>query len=196
MKIGLTGSSGSGKSTASNFFKQNGFFIIDFDKISRDVYYKDGPCLKELINYFGNTIIDKNGELKRKELGKIVFNNPQKLNKLNQIVRKYIIEEAEKIENKNKDKNIIYDAPLLIEANLDKNCDYVISIICDKETQIQRIIKRDNIDRDLAIKRLQSQHPNNFYIEKSDFVIENNSTEEEYLKKLNEILIKIKCTDQ
>lgn len=195
MKIGLTGSSGSGKSTASNFFKQNGFFIIDFDKISRDVYYKDGPCLKELINYFGNTIIDKNGELKRKELGKIVFNNSEKLNKLNQIVRKYILEEAEKIESENKNKNIIYDAPLLFEANLDKNCDYIISIICDKETQIQRIIKRDNIDRDLAIKRLQSQHPNNFYIEKSDFVIENNSTEEEYLKKLNEILIKIKCTD-
>lgn len=195
MKIGLTGSSGSGKSTASKFFEKNGFFIIDFDKISRDVYYKDGPCLKELINYFGNGIIDASGELKRKELGKIVFNNPQKLNKLNQIVRKYIIKEAKKVENKNKDKNIIYDAPLLFEANLNKNCDYVISIICNKEIQIQRIIKRDNIDRDLAIKRLQSQHPNNFYIEKSDFVIENNSTEEEYLKKLNEILKKIRCTD-
>jgi dephospho-CoA kinase len=188
MVIGLTGRSGCGKSVASKFLLKQGFVIIDFDKISRTIYKSNSECFKELIEYFGRDITDEYDNLKRKELAEIVFNNSEALKKLNTITHKYIYEEAKKIKESNKDKNIVYDAPLLFEANLDIECDYIISILSDDRIQIERIIKRDHITEELAKKRLASQKPNNFFIEHSDFYIMNNSTIEKFEEKLKEII--------
>ena len=188
MVIGLTGRSGSGKSVASKFLLKQGFVIIDFDQIARGIYKSNSECLKEIIEHFGTDIIDECNNLKREELARIVFNNSEALKNLNRITHKYIYEEAIKIKENNKDKNIVYDAPLLFEANLDIECDYIISILSDDRMQIERIIKRDHITEELAKKRLASQKPNNFFIEYSDFYIMNNSTIEKFEEKLKEIL--------
>ena len=191
MIIGLTGSSGSGKSLACDFFIQKGFYIIDFDKISREVTEKGSPCLVELTNCFGDDIIDEDGNLRRKYLGEIVFSSQEKLKKLNEITHKYIFEKADRLKRENADKNIVYDAPLLFEGNLNKECDYVISIGCDFKTQVDRIVKRDGISKETAISRIKSQHSEKYFMEKSDYFIKNDSSMEDFFNKLNMVLEEI-----
>ena len=192
MIIGLTGASGSGKSFAASFFFEKGFFVIDFDKISREICGNGEPCLKELTEYFGDDIIDADGNLKRKVLGDIVFKDSAKLAVLNTITRKYILEKSCMLKEQNKDKIIVYDAPLLFEAGLNKECDVVLSIICDRDTMIQRIVQRDGISYETALGRLNSQQSNDFYIKNSDFYIENSSTTEEFRQKLEQLLKELK----
>lgn len=187
MIIGLTGASGSGKSIAAAFFEEKGFFVMDFDRISRDVCKKGSPCLMELTHCFGNGIIDASGNLERKKLGDIVFADNQKLKMLNSITRKYILEEANFKKKQNGNKHIVYDAPLLFEAGLDTECDVVISIICETDTQIERIVKRDGISKETAMGRIKSQKENKYYIQNSDYYIENTSTPEDFYKKLENI---------
>lgn len=188
MIIGLTGASGSGKSYAAAFFAEKGFFVIDFDKISREICGNGEPCLKELTEHFGNDIIDSEGNLKRKVLGDIVFNNPENLSLLNSITHKYILKKSEMLKRENSDKIIVYDAPLLFEAGLDKECDTIISIICDTGIKLERIISRDGISKETAMGRIKSQKDNKYYIENSDYHIENNSTPEEFILKLENLL--------
>ena len=193
MIIGLTGSSGSGKSAAANFFRKHGFYIMDFDAIARYVCIPGSPCVGEMAVQFGNGIIAADGSLMRKALGDIVFADSKKLETLNAITRKYILAEAEKrrAECVSQGKDIIYDAPLLFEAGLDRQCDFVIAITADRQTRIERIMKRDGISLDTARGRLDSQHPNEYYERRSDFCVRNDGTESELYAELDNILLKI-----
>ena len=179
MIIGLTGSSGSGKSVASKYFEKLNHFVIDYDKLTYEVYTKGEPCLNELTQNFGNDIIDQNGNLMRKKLGEIVFANKEKLNLLNSIVMKHILAKSEILINQNKNKNIILDAPLLFEAGLDKICDKTIAVISDAEIQIKRIMERDGISYDTAKGRLDAQHTNDFFKANCDYCITNTGSEQE-----------------
>lgn len=193
MIIGLTGSSGSGKSVAANFFSNRGFYIMDFDKIARDVCAPGTPCLAELAENFGSGIIAADGSLMRKALGDMVFSDAKKLETLNATTRKYILAEAKKrrAECESQGKDAVYDAPLLFEAGLDKECDFVIAIVADRQTRIERIMARDGISLDTACGRLDSQHPNDYYERRSDFCVHNDDTENELYAKLDDILLKI-----
>lgn len=188
MIIGLTGSSGSGKSIAAEFFAEKGFFIIDYDKISREICNPGEPCLTELTEHFGCDIIDEKCELKRKKLGEIVFADKEKLALLNAITHKYILQKSDTLKEENNHRDIIMDAPLLFEAGLDEQCDYVVSILCDAEIQIQRIMERDGISHDTAKGRISSQHSHEYFRDKSDFCIYNNSTRQEFRAKLEKLL--------
>ena len=145
MIIGLTGGSGVGKSCASEVFEAEGFLIIDFDKISRDVTSAGSECLAELTQFFGDSILNADQSLNRRLLGEIVFSDKEKLSALNRITHKHILKKSDEITNANKDKNIIFDAPLLFEAGLEKKCDYVVSVLADIQNRIERICRRDSI---------------------------------------------------
>ena len=188
MIIGLTGASGSGKSLAADFFRKQDFYIMDFDKISREVCMPGEPCLKELAAEFGEDILDENGRLKRKYLGDIVFRDSKKLEILNKITTGHILKRANMLKEQNSHRHIIYDAPRLFEAGLDKECDKVICIICDTDTKVARIMERDGICEETARGRINSQQDNSYYIENSDYSIENNSSPEEFCEKLENLL--------
>ncbi len=188
MIIGLTGSSGSGKSIAAEFFAENGFYIIDFDRISREICNIGEPCLLELTEHFGCDIINSDGSLLRKKLGEIVFADKQKLEKLNSITHKYILQRADSLVEQYSHRHIVFDAPLLFEAELDRRCCCVVSILCDRETQLRRIMERDGISRETAAGRIASQHDAEFFEQKSDYCIYNNSTRQEFKAKLEKLL--------
>lgn len=187
MIIGIAGSSGSGKSTVCTLFEKLGFIIVDFDKLTHTVYADNESCINEIENNFEGVV--ENNLINRKKLAKIVFNDKEKLELLNKIVHKYLIEELNEILLKNKDKNIILDAPLLFEANLDKMCNYTICVTCDFEKKIERITKRDNLTSDEAVMRLNNQQSDDYFINKCDFCLVNNTnvTEEDIMKILNAI---------
>jgi len=185
--VGLTGGSGTGKSTVSRVFEREGFEIIDYDLISRQVCEKGSDCLDEICAIFGNGVLNSDSTLNRKALGAIVFSDGEKLRALNTITHKYITLRSEEILASSDSERFVLDAPLLFEAELEKKCDCVVSVLSGVEKRTERIMQRDSISYEYALKRINSQKKDEFYIEKSDFVIYNNNSVEE----LNDNTLKI-----
>ena len=183
MIIGLTGGIASGKSTVSKYLVEKGFKVYDADKIAKDISEKKS-VQEEIILTFGNKILDKNGNIDRKKLKEIVFENKEKLEKLNGIIHPKVINFYKELKEKKTDKVIIFDVPLLFESGIDKFCDKILVVISDYEIQLNRIIERDKINRELAEKIIKSQLSNEERIKKADVVIENNSSLEDLFEKV------------
>lgn len=188
--VGLTGSTGAGKSTVSHIFEANGFGIIDADKISRAVTEKDLPVLDALSAEFGNDIIKPDGNLDRALLAKRAFSNRGSSEKLNAIVHPAVMEIIERkvFEFQKKGVNPLIDAPLLFEANGDRLCDKIVSVIAPLETRCRRIMQRDSITFEAAMLRIKAQHDDEFYTSRSDFAIINDATRKELEIKTQEII--------
>ena len=192
--VGLTGQSGSGKTTVAEVFKENGFEILNADIISRKVMEKNSPCLSEVAETFEGVLLE-DGSLNRKKLGDIVFSDRDKLNLLNSITYPYITKEIlNKIEelSQNNIKLILLDAPTLFESRADDFCELIISVISERDLRLNRIIKRDNLTDEQAEKRMSCQYDNNFYINNSDFIIKNNKSIEDLKAKAKELSDKVK----
>ena len=191
--IGITGNSGSGKSTIAKIIKEkyNGI-IIDADKIAKEMTNTNSEYLEKIIKTFGMKII-KNNKLDRKELSKIVFNDKKEKEKLDKLTFKYIVDEIKNRIKILKEKNeiIILDIPLLFESKLNELCDFVIGVIADEKEKIARICKRDDINQEEAFKRIKSQPEDKFYIENSNYIINNSNMKnlnieiEKIIKNLN-----------
>ena len=191
--IGLTGNSGSGKSTISKLISKNyEAKIIDADKIAKEMTKNNGEYLQAIRQAFGNDVI-KNNELDRKKLADIVFLNRAEKEKLDGLTFEYVVEEIKKeLEaNQNLDyQYIILDVPLLFESKLDKLCDYTIGVIAPKTEKIKRICKRDKLSKEKALQRLNSQPNDEFFTKNCNTVI-NNENKEETIKMMNEIMLKL-----
>lgn len=176
--VGLTGQSGAGKTTVCDTFEKSGFAVINADIVAREVMSKGSKCLEETVNVFGD-ILFGDGSLDRKKLAGIVFSDTDKLRIYENIIFPYIISSIkEKIDIFKKEmyNYILLDAPTLFESKADNLCDIIVSVIADREIRIERILKRDSITLDEAESRLNSQKNDDFYIEKSDYVIRNNGS--------------------
>lgn len=175
--IGLTGGIASGKSTVTKYIRELGGIVIDADIIARDIVEKGKPALKDIKEQFGLEVINKDGSLKRKALGEIVFNDPKKLKILNQITHFRIINEIDerlKYYRKLDDSKVVFiDAALLIEMKMDYLVDEIWLVIVDKETQIQRLMARDEITYNKALDRINSQMTLEEKKEYADIIIDN-----------------------
>lgn len=182
IKIGLCGSSGSGKGYVCKKFKAYGVEYIDTDKVYRDIAIGGSDCVNELCAFFGDEIVSPDGLLDRKELSKRVFegdNAAEHLKMLNEITHKYIKIETERILNENEEKGIvatIIDAPVLFESGFDDMCDVTVCVTAPTELKIKRILKRDSIPLEKARARLQSQLPDEILREKCDYEIVNDDS--------------------
>lgn len=188
--IGICGSSGSGKSTVCDYFDELGVPILDCDRIYHELVNTPSDCLAEIISEFGQDFL-KDGRLDRKKLGKIVFSDPMKLSRLNEISHRHVKlkleQEFEKMSNEGFSACVI-DAPMLFEAELDKRCDAVIAVVADEAAQIQRICVRDGIDVQNAMKRLANQISATELMERADYVIKNHGTLEDLKNNSQKIL--------
>ncbi len=175
--LGLTGGIATGKSLVSKILKDLGAYIIDADKIAREVVEPYKPAWDEIIAFFGRDILNEDEAVNRKKLGVIVFNDPAKKKKLEEIVHPRVIEEENKriedYKRSNPEGIAVIDAALLIEAGGHKRVDKLIAVYSDRETQIKRLIKRDGLSREDAEKRINSQMPLSEKVKMADFVIDN-----------------------
>ena len=177
MIIGLTGSIATGKSQSSKIFKQLGCYIIDADKLSRKLTVKGSKCLADIVKVFGEDILKPNGQLNRKKLGSIIFNDKVYKTQLEKIIHPHIIKKTnEVIAKKYKTTDIIVDAPLLFEVGLDRVCDKVIVIYAKYHLQLKRLMKRDNLSKQEAEKRIALQMPIEEKMELADITIDNSGT--------------------
>lgn len=190
--LGLTGPSGAGKGEISRILRMHyGAEIIDADAVYHALLIPPSPCLDALCEAFGNEILTEQGTLDRKMLGGIVFSNPEALKKLNTIAHHFVMEDVRKKFKQLRDADAplaVLDAPQLFEAHAERDCDAVISVLADKELRARRIMARDNIDHDAAMKRINAQLTDEFFRMHSDYVIENSGTAEELLPAVRSIL--------
>ncbi len=172
MVLGLTGFSGAGKSTVAQIFKQHGFYHLDCDNIVHERVYRDPMVLKALTEEFGKEIIS-DGVLNRSVLRNYTMGDPKALQRLNDLVMPHILSAIQADLTEHRGSHIILDAPLLFESGLDKKCDCVLSVIANPKAATERIILRDHLRPSEASKRLSSQHPAEFYTDKSDYILQN-----------------------
>lgn len=167
--IGITGSIACGKSYVSSYLRKKNYFVIDTDEISHNITKKDQAGYNALKNEFKEAFI--NGELDRKKLGEIVFNNYKLKEKLNSILHPIIYNECKKLINESKNDIIFLDVPLLFEAHFDTLCDITVCVYTDSNTQLKRLMERDLLSYDDAIKRINAQMPLEEKIKLSDLLI-------------------------
>ena len=173
--VGLTGNICSGKSKAAEYFKELGAHIIDLDNIVHELYEKNIPLKFRLYNEFGYKIFNKKLEVDRKKLGRIVFSDKSKMKKLENMVWKYVEKERKK-RTKNKEGIVIIEAAMLYESGLDKEFDKNIMVTVDEEQQVERLMKRNGIEKEEALKRISSQMPQYEKMIRSDYIIPNKGT--------------------
>lgn len=176
--FGITGGSGSGKSSASERFRENGIYVIDADKTAREVVRQVEPCLEELVKELGGEILNDDGGLNRRKTGDIVFSDKKKLDILNRITHKYIQKALEDQLNKIDTDIAAVDGAVIIGSPVEKMCSFLVSVMADKEIRLARIMARDNISREAALKRIESQPSDEFYIANSRYLLYNNISKE------------------
>ncbi len=190
--IGLTGQSGSGKSTVSNLFAKNGFKIIDADAVSRMV--AEYPSFLDEIRSSFPDCVTANG-LERQKLASVVFADKKKLGVYTSLIFPYIISDIFFIIRDCVNRGVEYillDAPTLFEAELDDICDAIVCVTAPYSALIERIIKRDNISTDMASLRLSAMKSADWYINKCDYSIVNDSTLDALENKVTNIITSIK----
>lgn len=187
--VGVTGSSGAGKTEACKIIMKNhDAEIIDADEVAKKLSKKGTMYLNSIIDSFGEDIVYKNGALNRKKLAHMIYEDDRKREQLNKCTFDYIVQEIQKkISNMNHKQIILIDAPLLFESGLDSICDFVIVIIAKREEQIRRICARDGISEEDAIKRLNAQNTNEFFKENGDIIVSNEKTLQDLEEKIEKI---------
>lgn len=191
--IGITGPSGAGKGAVSGYLISKNVNVIDADVVYHDMISPPSDCLDELVSHFGRQIVDGSGALDRAELAKIVFGeeNRERLELLNKITHKYVVKRIRTLLEELVlvgAKSCAIDAPLLIEAGLTSDCDLTIAVLADKQIRAERIARRDRIDMNSAMARINSQKPDEYYVQGSDKILYNNGDLEGLYDQLEKAL--------
>ena len=174
--IGLTGKTGAGKSTVAAFLKEKGCFIIDGDKIARDILLPDEPAVKELADTFGEDIILPDGNIDRKKLAARAFASAEGTDMLNRITHPRIterfIKERDSAE-KNGYKIAVIDAAALLESDCKGLCSFFVVVTAPEEIRLERILKRDGITKEQALTRINAQKSDEYYFSQADYIVKN-----------------------
>ena len=162
MIIGVTGGTGAGKTTVLLEAQRRGALILDCDEIYHGLLKTSKKMLSEIEAAFPGSV--ENGELDRKKLGRLVFNDPAALERLSRLTHRYVRREVRR-RLKNTDAGLVaIDAVALIESGLHKLCDTTICVTAPAEARIRRIMDREGISEDYARDRIRAQKPDSYYI--------------------------------
>lgn len=190
--IGVTGGTGTGKSTLSSILASHGAEIIDADKIAKEIMKKGKEAYTDVVNAFGKDILDLNGEIDRKKLASIVFNDNAKLELLNSLTHKYVIRDMlnrlNRIRNAGETDICVLDVPIPVEHGFLDTADEIWVVTASMETRVKRIMSRDNMTREEAEQRIAAQMSQEDYIKLADIVLENDGSMYDLEKKVDEYL--------
>lgn len=183
--IAVTGGIASGKSVVCNWFENKGIKVFYADKLAHEAL-QDNDVIQKLIAVFGRTILN-NDTIDRKKMGKLVFSDPQKLAKLNQIIHPEVRRKINEIILLSSDAYLVFEIPLLFEIGMQHAFDLCMNIFTETNEQISRILKRDNLPLEEIEHRIASQM-NSYEKQKlADINLENNSSLAELKEKMNNL---------
>ena len=184
MIIGVTGGIGSGKSAAGIEFEKLGITVIDADEIAQKASLKNSKAYKEIVEYFGASILDNSQNIDRRKLRNIVFNNDEQKKKLEQILHPAIREDISFAISNSKSPYTIIMVPLIYETNSKDNYNRILVIDCDEDIQISRAVTRDGASEEDIKKIINSQATKKERLSIADDVISNNSSIEKLSEKV------------
>lgn len=192
MKVyGITGNIGSGKSSVARMFEELGARIIDADEVARSVVEPGEPAWKEIVNEFGNDVLEAGGGINRKRLAEIVFSDETRRNKLNDITHPRIKERIRSLLREYKQAGaavVMIEATLIVErGGLRELLNGLIVVTAEEETQIERLVREKGYTREEAVSRLGAQMPAEEKIKHGDYVIDNSGTLEVTRKRVEEV---------
>ena len=190
--FGLTGKTGSGKSTVAALLAEKGWFVIDGDALAREVTKSGSPVLQKLAEVFGGDILSESGELDRKELVRRVTAQPDGVDKLNAATHPAIDELMRRELQKGDEAgytHCVIDAAALLESPSRALCEQIIVVTADEETRLARILSRDGLSSEQAKERMRMQKSDAYYASQADILLENSSAEslQTALRKLEEL---------
>ncbi len=187
MKVGVTGIFASGKGTVCAMFEELGAVIIDTDILAREIVEPGSMGYDLLVKEFGRGILNSDGTLNRAALADLVFKDPEKVKKLNEITHPLIHERVLEIVNKDPERIYMINVPLLFESGFDEITDCDIVVYAKNDQVIERGINRDNISEIQIRERLNNQISLNEKIKLADYVIDNSATVENTKRQVIEI---------
>jgi len=189
--VGLTGGVATGKTMVSRVLKEEGAYVIDADRIAKELVRPQTPAWKELVKAFGKEILREDGSLHRKKLADKVFADPSQRKLLNQIlhprIRREMNRRAKEIEEKDPGAIVVIDAPLLVEVGGHHQMDRLIVVTATQTQQIDRVKRRDGISTEEARRILSAQMSAEDKVKLADFVIRNEGPPQETRKRAREI---------
>ena len=195
LRVGLTGGIGTGKSTASNFFKEIGAFVFDADTEAKKLLSENDVVQHELISEFGTDIINPSGEIDKKKLARVAFQDVDHQRRLNSVVHPYIYDlidnSYDKVLSDGKHNVFIIDAAMIYESGYDIHLDYVIVITAQLKNRMERTLARNTLTREEILKRMEFQWTEEEKVNMADFVIHNDGTEKELNNNIKSLMKKL-----
>lgn len=182
--LGITGGTGCGKTTALRTLEELGALIIDCDAVYHGLLIENKEMLAEIDSAFPGVVTG--GVLDRKALGAVVFSDTEALARLNSITHSYVGREIDRLLESwamSGGRLAAIDAIELFGGNLARRCKATFAVLADRDKRIERIMARDGITREYAALRVDAQKPDSYFKEKCDYILKNNSTEEEFREK-------------
>ena len=188
--IGITGGIASGKSTVTNFLRQKGFQVVDADAVVHQLQKPGGRLFEALVQHFGQEIILENGELNRPLLASLIFSNTEEQEWSKQIQGEIIREELARLRDQLAQTESIFfmDIPLLFEQDYSSWFDQTWLVYVEPDVQMERLMKRDQLSKDLAISRLSAQWPLEEKKGLASQVIDNNGNQDLLLTQVSILL--------
>lgn len=192
--LGITGGIATGKSTVSEIFQSHNIPVIDADQIAREIMMPNSLALNQIKKVFGSEVFCSNGELDRQKLGQIIFYSQEKRQQLNHItgplIRKIILSRREEY-LKEKVPVLVLDIPLLYESNYLAYVDLTLVVYVPKEVQLERLMERDGITKEEAMRKITSQMPIEKKKELADIVVNNEYDKAELVRRVETIISKL-----
>ena len=184
--IGLTGGIGCGKSLAAQYFSELGALVIDADQLARAAIERGSQGFDEAVSIFGDSILN-NGDIDRRALGEIIFRDPNAKKKLEGIVHPFVRQQFEEaVSSLKANETLIYEIPLLVETGAQDRFDLVITVESELENRISRLRQRGMHISEIEA-RIAAQASREQRVEIADFLIENDGTEDELLRQVENI---------
>ena len=192
ISIGLTGGIASGKSTVSNYLREKGISVFDCDASAQKAVAKVSVCLEAIVKAFGREVLNNDGTMNRKIVSELVFGHPEKLSQLNAIVHKWVSQRCrEFLLQKNSEKVVVLDMPLLIECEWNKNVDRVWLVKISPEEQIKRAMLRSKMTREEVERRIAAQMSLKDKEAYADIILDNSGSIENLKKQVDAALLDI-----
>ncbi|MBQ8259568.1 MAG: dephospho-CoA kinase [Clostridia bacterium] len=192
--IGVTGPSGAGKSLFCSYLEELGCLHLDCDKIYHDLVDSPSECTRALEAEFGASVIKPDGSLDRIALGAIVFApGADKLRgKLNEITHAFVLAEVRKAIAETDKACAVIDAPLLFEANFEKECNFTVALLASPELRLSRLTLRDNRTAEALKARMNAAPADEFYSSRATYTVINDGDADKLRAAANDILVKAK----
>lgn len=186
--IGLTGGFGTGKSYVAGIFRGLGAKVIDADALAHDAIKKGGTAYNKVAALFGPVVLTAGGEIDRRKLGRIVFDDKKALKRLDRIVHPEVIREMmSRIRKASRGDVVVIDAPLLVETGLADMVDTLVVVTCPKDEQIRRCMRKFGLNKEEIFERMKNQIPLARKIKMADHVVDNSGPKAETRKTVNKI---------